>query len=389
MAEADTRPHRHRRRRRRRPRGVPGAALVPRRSRAEHRPAVPRAPLRVPPADRARALRRRARRGAWSSSASPPTRTCGSCATRSPRSSPTGTSPSPRTPVASPTTRCSSASAPGRSARSRGRSPSVAAATPLPSAPRSTPLQPGDHGTIAFAVPFGAFWTLPLYELAILAAAQLRARGARAQIVMTSPEAAPLEAFGAAASTAVAQLLDARGDRVHRRASRAIAADAGELELDDGRRIQARAVVTLPDLVGRRVPGLRQDAAGLRRRGRPRAGARAPTASTPPATSPPSRSSRAAWPPSRPTPPPRPCSPRSACPSSRARSSRSSRASSTPSARRSTFARRRTARVRRRARTRCGGRRARSPGATWRPTWRPAPERRARPRCGPSATPSR
>jgi sulfide:quinone oxidoreductase len=123
-------------------------------------------------------------------------------------------------------------------------------------------LRPGDHGTIAFAVPFGAFWTLPLYELAILAAARLRARGARVQIVMTSPEEAPLEAFGAAASTAVAQLLDARGIEFIGRA-RAIAADAGELELDDGRRIQARAVITLPDLVGRRVPGLRQDAGGF------------------------------------------------------------------------------------------------------------------------------
>jgi sulfide:quinone oxidoreductase len=123
-------------------------------------------------------------------------------------------------------------------------------------------MQPGDSGTIAFAVPFGAFWTLPLYELAILAAARLRERGVRADIVMTSPEAAPLEAFGTEASMAVARLLDARGIEFVAGA-RAIAADAGEVELDDGRRIPARAVVTLPDLVGRRVPGLRQDALGF------------------------------------------------------------------------------------------------------------------------------
>ena len=123
-------------------------------------------------------------------------------------------------------------------------------------------MRPGDSGTIAFAVPFGAFWTLPLYELAILSAAHLRERGVRAQVVMTSPEAAPLAAFGADASTAVADLLDARGVEFVGRA-RAIAADGGEVELDDGRRIQARAVITLPDLVGRRVPGLRQDAAGF------------------------------------------------------------------------------------------------------------------------------
>jgi sulfide:quinone oxidoreductase len=123
-------------------------------------------------------------------------------------------------------------------------------------------MQPGDRGTIAFAVPFGAFWTLPLYELAILAAAHLRSRGAGARVVMTSPEAVPLEAFGPAASTAVADLLDDRGIEFVARA-RAIAADAGDLELDDGRRIEAGAVITLPDLVGRRVPGLRQDGAGF------------------------------------------------------------------------------------------------------------------------------
>jgi sulfide:quinone oxidoreductase len=123
-------------------------------------------------------------------------------------------------------------------------------------------MRPGDGATIAFAIPFGAFWTLPLYELAILSAARLRERGVRARVVMTSPEAVPLEAFGAEASKAVADLLDARGVEFVARA-RAIAADAGDLELDDGRRIQARTVITLPNLVGRRVPGLRQDAEGF------------------------------------------------------------------------------------------------------------------------------
>ena len=123
-------------------------------------------------------------------------------------------------------------------------------------------IQPDDGATIAFAIPFGAFWTLPLYELAILSAASLRERGVRARVVMTSPEAVPLEAFGAEASTAVADLLAARGVEFVARA-RAIAADAGDLELDDGRRIPAQTVITLPNLVGRRVPGLRQDAAGF------------------------------------------------------------------------------------------------------------------------------
>ena len=123
-------------------------------------------------------------------------------------------------------------------------------------------MQPGDRGTIAFAIPFGAFWTLPLYELAILSAARLRERGVQAQVVMTSPEAAPLEAFGADASAAVADLLAARGIEFVD-CARAISADAGAVELDDGRRIEARAVITLPDLVGRRITDLPQDAVGF------------------------------------------------------------------------------------------------------------------------------
>jgi sulfide:quinone oxidoreductase len=123
-------------------------------------------------------------------------------------------------------------------------------------------VQPGEAATIAFAVPFGAFWTLPLYELAILAAADLKTRAARAQVMITSPEGAPLEAFGTAASAAVAALLDARGIEFTGHA-RAVTAEAGELELDDGRRIRATTVVTLPNLIGRRVPGVPQDADGF------------------------------------------------------------------------------------------------------------------------------
>jgi sulfide:quinone oxidoreductase len=173
-------------------------------------------------------------------------------------------------------------------------------------------MRPGDRGTIAFAVPFGAFWTLPLYELAILAAARLHERGVKAQVVITSPEAAPLEAFGTDASIAVARLLDARGVEFVARA-RAVAAGAGEVELDDGRRIEARAVITLPDLVGRRVPGLRQDAAGfiaVDEHGRV-PGVDGVYAAGDVTTFP---LSRAAWPRSRPMPRSKRCSPHWACP---------------------------------------------------------------------------
>jgi sulfide:quinone oxidoreductase len=119
-----------------------------------------------------------------------------------------------------------------------------------------------NRATIAFAVPGGTFWTLPLYELAILAAARLRTRGARAHVVLASGERTPLEAFGPVASAAVGNMLDARGVEFIGGA-RPIAADAGELELDDGQRIPARTVVALPGLRGRPIPGLPQDDTGF------------------------------------------------------------------------------------------------------------------------------
>jgi sulfide:quinone oxidoreductase len=123
-------------------------------------------------------------------------------------------------------------------------------------------IRPGERATVAFAVPSGVFWTLPLYELAILATARLRVRRAGAHVVLASPERQPLEAFGPVASAAVGDLLAARGIEFVCGA-RAVAADAGELELDDGQSIPAAAVVALPGLKGRRIPGLAQDGMGF------------------------------------------------------------------------------------------------------------------------------
>ena len=199
-------------------------------------------------------------------------------------------------------------------------------------------------------------------------------------------EAGPLEAFGAEASSAAAEPPRGLATSSSSPRARAIAADAGQVQLEDGRRIQARAVITLPDLVGRRVHGRPQDAAGFIAV-TPTGGCSAPTASTPPATSPRSPSSRAAWPPSRPTPPSGRCSPPWASPSCRAvrarpqgrplHRSRAGRPGARP-----------TAGVRSPARTRCGGREQdrRGPSA---PYLRSVAARRARRRPPRSTTPSR
>jgi sulfide:quinone oxidoreductase len=116
--------------------------------------------------------------------------------------------------------------------------------------------------TVAFAVGTTTSWPLPLYELALLAATDLRARGAKARLTLVTPEATPLALFGPEASGLVAQLLDDHGIEVVCEAE-ALAAEDGRLRLVDGRRLLADRVVTLPRPAGRFVGGLPHDAAGF------------------------------------------------------------------------------------------------------------------------------
>ena len=111
---------------------------------------------------------------------------------------------------------------------------------------------------IAFAAPAGSSWPLPLYELALLSAAELRDRGAATEVLLATPEDAPLALFGSAASAFAADLLARYGIEVLTGAT-AVAAPEGSLELSDGRRLAADRVVALPRVLGRRIEGIPRD----------------------------------------------------------------------------------------------------------------------------------
>ena len=115
---------------------------------------------------------------------------------------------------------------------------------------------------IAFAVGPGASWPLPLYELALLTATELRARGARCEITLVTPEASPLELFGPRASAVVTKLLAERGVTVVLDAE-PLSAEPGSLHLVDGRSIGADRVVALPRAAGRFIEGLPHDSEGF------------------------------------------------------------------------------------------------------------------------------
>ena len=116
---------------------------------------------------------------------------------------------------------------------------------------------------VAFAVPAGASWPLPLYELALMTAAHVGERDLRdVTLSLVTPEAAPLEVFGDAASQEVRTLLDGRGVRLHlaRTPSRF---EDGRLVLASGEPLPAERVIGLPRLVGPGLAGLPSDSDGF------------------------------------------------------------------------------------------------------------------------------
>jgi len=116
--------------------------------------------------------------------------------------------------------------------------------------------------SIAFALPWPSSWSLPLYELALLTAHELRERGCAAAVRIVTPEAHALELLGPAARHAVVPLLDALGvDVITRAQPRAVV--AGGVRTDDGANIEADHVVTIADIVARPMAGLPTDRAGF------------------------------------------------------------------------------------------------------------------------------
>jgi sulfide:quinone oxidoreductase len=92
-------------------------------------------------------------------------------------------------------------------------------------------LTHGAFRRVAFIVPPGPCWPLPVYELALQAAARLQASGAEAQLAVITPESGPLAVFGAVASRAVQVALHDRGVTMHP-GTYAQSLTGGELRLD-------------------------------------------------------------------------------------------------------------------------------------------------------------
>ncbi len=121
----------------------------------------------------------------------------------------------------------------------------------------------GHARRLAFAVPGGVAWPLPLYELALLSWSYLTDRGAMGhEFALVTPEEAPLALFGTAASDGVGKLLEIRGIELQLRTT-PVNFEAGTLHLAPKGCRTADRVVALPRLEGLRVPGVPHDSQGF------------------------------------------------------------------------------------------------------------------------------
>jgi sulfide:quinone oxidoreductase len=120
---------------------------------------------------------------------------------------------------------------------------------------------------LVFAIPASHNWSLPLYELAFLAAAQQEGEAfstRRTRLSIVTPEESPLIIFGRGASNAVTDLLEERDiEAVTGTHPVGFDRQRGMLAVAPGRNIPADGVISLPRMEGRRFGGVPHDEQGF------------------------------------------------------------------------------------------------------------------------------
>ena len=120
----------------------------------------------------------------------------------------------------------------------------------------------GRIARLAFTMPAGMSWPLPLYELALLTAVHLGDSGAEVTIELVTPEPEPLQLFGKAASEAIAELFALHGIRLVT-STVPLEVSEGVLRFVGTGETRADRVIALPRLEGPRLEGVPHDGNGF------------------------------------------------------------------------------------------------------------------------------
>lgn len=123
-------------------------------------------------------------------------------------------------------------------------------------------VEQGYTDSVGFVVPDGVAWSLPLYELALMAARQVWGMGRDVELTFVTPEPAPLAIFGPQAGAAVAELFHRANIALH--CGRPVAISQRRMHLlDESEDIAVDRIVTIPRLEGPRLPGVPADGDGF------------------------------------------------------------------------------------------------------------------------------
>jgi sulfide:quinone oxidoreductase len=112
----------------------------------------------------------------------------------------------------------------------------------------------GRIASVAFVLPDGPAWPLPLYELALMTASRAGLMGAEVKLAFVTPEVTPLNAFGPQADEAMLRLLAEAGIELHT-GVRAQVTAPDELVLR-GTQMRVDRIVTLPTVSPYELPGI-------------------------------------------------------------------------------------------------------------------------------------
>jgi sulfide:quinone oxidoreductase len=116
---------------------------------------------------------------------------------------------------------------------------------------------------LVFALPAELTWPMPLYELALLTSIHLSDHGVEdVAVEIVTPEAAPLELFGIAASDAIRELLEIRGIKLTLNTV-PTAVEDGWLQVSSGNSVRADQVIALPRLEGIPLEGVPHNEQGF------------------------------------------------------------------------------------------------------------------------------
>jgi len=123
-------------------------------------------------------------------------------------------------------------------------------------------IEGGYVSKLAFVIPSGKAWALPIYELALMISERAYDMNVDVSITIATPEDSPLAIFGSSASQGVGELLEHRGIQLITSAHCEVH-EPGRITIQPGsRELSVERIVALPELRGPAAAGVPTGASG-------------------------------------------------------------------------------------------------------------------------------